>query len=267
MLIAIKIGENESNSYKKYDEISHDYDVVEAYHKKGNGQIITSLGAKGDKYYLLLNVNTNHFSDKQHINLRKQLVASEMNYEEKKIKYKRLWKFNPDFIFSSETKEKIQQQAGIKKAIKLTIYQYMKDNNLIIGEKLLKKSFDIDYELERIKNIGKFTFTSSEELINEIKGNYSINQFRKELHYNKNRLFKKKISKKKEAIKTHLHNYFKTKDGKICAIDLLTRDLLAKKKKKLEIVFDMSPINDYSKIVSWDLFCDSLINKKTGEIF
>jgi len=150
-IVCIKIGENEPFTYKKFNELSKHGDIIDLFHRKGNGQPYTSMGIKGDKEFFGLNVDLSHLSEdkiKQLKSILKRPLLSNAEQEEHKGQLQwenrektipmmktiatREWYLNFTKLpfISAETLSKIEQQADVKRNIKIRLYQYMRDNHI-----------------------------------------------------------------------------------------------------------------------------------------
>jgi hypothetical protein len=68
MIVCIKIGENEPNTYEKFNRLSKHFDIIDVL-PRGK----TSLGIEGDKEYLAINVDTDSMTDEEYNKLRWKL--------------------------------------------------------------------------------------------------------------------------------------------------------------------------------------------------
>ncbi len=141
-IVCIKIGENEPSSYHKFHKLSKHMDIIDVLPRKRDkdGNLLNrTMGVKGDKEYLGLNVDMSRLSDEQFNKLRFRLrkVWEEdtgkkhedgspiMETKAKRLYYVDLSKV-PLIGLSQTTIGKINEMAVLKR--KKKIYDMMKIN-------------------------------------------------------------------------------------------------------------------------------------------
>lgn len=121
-IVAIKVGENESGTYDKFDQISYHLDVVDIVRDKTR----SSIGVMADRAYLILNVSMTPVQEKN------------MGHRIKKPgnHTRRLYRLELTGLaaISAATASAIDVQAGYKRAIKPAIYSYAATISIVTGE-------------------------------------------------------------------------------------------------------------------------------------
>lgn len=296
-LVVVKIGENEPETYIYYKLLSKHLDIFNLHHKDGNGDVITSLGKKGDKEFLGLNIDMSQLGDQEIKELkwilkqpyysnspRLDINGAPVIYKGK-IEYQKearnLWYIDLDVlnVLSEQTKQKINIQTENKRNIKKQLYKYMNDNNLSTGKKLRNKNItQIDDELDRVKQVTKITGNINnivEYLMHTVNNREIMLNYAKELHLANDKpgyefpydlidgKKKYRIEIGMNELKKNIIDYHKTDEGKLVLIDRITRLHLSDKQNEYAVPFNMSIINDYSRIINFGTFKSSVFNKKT----
>lgn len=126
-IVCIKIGENEPSSYAKFDKLSKHMDIIEVLPRKRDKQgnlLNRTMGIKGDKHYLGLNVDMSSLTDEEFNQVRAMLkeewidsidsVTKLPNILHKRIRYIDLLKVS-NIGLSQITIDKINQKGELRR--------------------------------------------------------------------------------------------------------------------------------------------------------
>ena len=129
-IICVKIGENESNTYGKFHELSKHLDIIDVLPRKrdANDNIIErTMGVQGDKEFLAIHVNMDDLTDEEFAYVRTLLTEKEEvqvgihpdGMPKMEIKTKRLWNLDNSLLYhlgiDTNKKDLIQQRAEHKR--------------------------------------------------------------------------------------------------------------------------------------------------------
>jgi len=68
MILCVKIGENEPETYSKFNRLSKHFDIVDALPRNK-----TSAGIDGNKEYFIINIDTDKWTDEEYNRIRQML--------------------------------------------------------------------------------------------------------------------------------------------------------------------------------------------------
>jgi len=149
MVIAVKIGTNEPQTYTKYHKLTHSADIVTIFK-----QNVTTFGTQGDKQYFAIPVDVSEMSAEEVDDLIDKLVIPWMDGEE--IIAERLYYVDVSLApwLSQHEKDILVQGEYIKSNIKPDVYTYISEYSVsnhdapspeLVSayQTLREKSFDI----------------------------------------------------------------------------------------------------------------------------